>query len=199
MKIISAHSRRAGYTLIELMFAISAALTVTGAIVLLMVQAGLEQRKGLASATVEMKAHALESQIISCLRAKSVNQGIWTDVGTKVTDGAGNTLGYQAIQVSTPNSGGYITGRIQFNSAAGTVIYIPNVTSAATQDLWATNSVNSRLTKFYFSPSLNLDGSLNSSLVRVTFAMDDNGFSQQATNINPASVQRNFAVQLRND
>jgi hypothetical protein len=29
--------------------------------------------------------------------------------------------------------------------------------------------------------------------------MDDNGFSQQPTNNNPASVWRSFAVQLRND
>jgi hypothetical protein len=199
MKIFSTKSHRAGYTLIELMFAITAALTVTGAIVLLMVQAGIEQCKGLASATVEQKAYTLESQIINTLRMMSANQGFTPDYGTAVTDSGGNTLGYKSIVLFAPTNGNYLTGRIQYDPTSGAVTYIPNVTSPATQSVWATNAVNSRLTKMYFSQSFNLDGSLNSSLVRVTFAMDDNGISMQATNINPASVQRSFAVQLRND
>jgi hypothetical protein len=62
-----------------------------------------------------------------------------------------------------------------------------------------TNSPTVALTKLYFSTSFNLDGSQNNSLVNVVFQMNDNGFSQQSPINNPASIMRNFSVQMRND
>ena len=62
-----------------------------------------------------------------------------------------------------------------------------------------TNSPNVVLRRFYFSSSLNLDGSQNNSLVNVTFQMDDNGYSKQNTAYNIANIYRSFSVQMRCD
>jgi hypothetical protein len=65
--------------------------------------------------------------------------------------------------------------------------------------LWMTNSAAAVLTELYFSTSFNLDGSQNNSLLNVVFQMNDNGFSRQNPTNNPASLFRNFSVQMRND
>lgn len=199
MKLFAIRTGRRGFTLMELMFAVSIGIVAMGGVVLLLVQAGLEHRNGLANATVEENAYVLEAQMTSCLRSKSSTQGITPDYSTAVTDGGGVTLGYRSIFVFTPTNNTYITGRIQYDATSGAVVCIPNVTQPTAQSLWATNRINSRLNNLYFSSSYNLDGSLNASLVRVTFDMDDNNFSLQATNRNAAHVYRSFAVQLRTD
>ena len=199
MKMLSLRSPRRAFTLMELMFAVSIGIMVMGGIMLLLVQVGVEQRNGLASATVELNGYVLESQITSCLRSKSGTQGFTPDYATAVTDGGGNPLGYKSIFVFSPTTNGYVMGRIQFDSASGVVRFIPDVSSPNTQSLWATNSINSRLNALYFSNSYNLDGSLNASLVRVSFDLDDNGISMRSTNNNPTRAFRSFAVQLRSD
>ena len=199
MKIFPNPSARRAFTLIELLFSISVGLVVAGAVVYLLFQTATEQRLGLVNTTVEEKAYVLQANLISCLRAVSVNQGIQPNYSD--TNAAG---GYQSIFVFTPTTNsaymsGYVRGFIQFTPASGQVVYTPDVTAPAVQSMWMSNSATCRLTNFQFTTSVNLDGSQNNSLVNVSFTMDDNFFSQRSPTNNPARVWRNFSVQMRND
>jgi len=203
MKTISTHiasriSRRA-FTLVELMVATAVGVGLAGSVVLLMAQAATEQRNGFADMTVEERAYTLQAKITTCLRSMSANQGLTPNYSSGLYDANGNLLGYQSVFVFSPTNGAYITGNINYNSATGAVIYVPNVVNPSTQILWMSNSSTAVLTQFCFSTSFNLDGSQNSSLVNVLFKMNDNGFSQQNPINNPTSLYRNFSVQMRND
>jgi prepilin-type N-terminal cleavage/methylation domain-containing protein len=198
MKLSATPVSRHAFTLVELMFAISIGLVVAGSAVMLIYQSAREQRRGLAAASVEAKSHLLQSKISACLRSASGNQGITPDYSTKVLDSGGNILGYQTIIVFAPTNGGYVSGRIRYTAEAGSVVYTPNVATAA-EELWMTNSASCRLTNFLFNTSFNLDGSINSSLVNVSYLMDDNNYSTANQTNNPASILRSFSIQMRND
>lgn len=199
MKISPPTFFRRAFTLIELMFAVSIGLVVVGAAVMLIYQSAKEQQRGLAAVSVEITSHLLESKISACLRSASGNQGATLDRSTVVIDAVtGNTNGYESIFVFTPTNGAYTLGSIRYTAASGSVVYKRDVTAAA-QELWMTNSATSRLTNFLFNTSFNLDSSFNSSLVNISFLMDDNGFSTRSPSNNPANVFRNFSIQMRND
>lgn len=197
MKLFSNVFSNRAFTLIELMFATSVGLVVAGSVVMLMFQSAQEQKRGMAAAGVEVKAHLLEAKISACLRSASGNQGITPDYSTTVVDAFGLPA-YESIIFFTPTNGGYVQGRIKYNAASGQVIYIPNIATAA-QEIWMTNSTSCRLTNFLFRTSNNLDSSPNSSLVSISFLVDDNGYAPQNRTNNPASVFRDFFIQMRND
>ena len=208
MKLISARFstgvRRGGFSLTELMIALGVGLPVAGAVVLLFVQAALEQRRGLADTTVEENAYILQARITSCLRSMSCSGGLATSNPVN-----GSPLHFQTISVfhaNPTNSSSYTREQISFVST-NQVIYIPDMSPAASanQIVWMTNSPTMVLRQLCFNTSSNPDGSLNSSLVNVCFQMDDNGYSQQgptnnpASIDNPASIERSFSVQMRSD
>ena len=182
------------FTLIELMFAMSVGLVVAGSIVMLLVQSGLEQRKGLVHATLEEKSYILQSKISTALRSVSATQGVTPDYST-----GDATNGFATINFSSLANGVYTPGKISFDAVTGRVLYTPNNTVVTSNELWMTNSPMCQLTYLRFNTTYNLDGSQNSSLVNVLFKMDDNGYSMQKTNVNLASIWRSFAIQIRND
>jgi prepilin-type N-terminal cleavage/methylation domain-containing protein len=188
-----------GFTLVELLVAITVGVGLSGAVVMLLVRCATEQRNGLADTTVEAAAYALEANITGCLRSMSANQGLTPNYASAISDTNGNLLGYQSVFVFYPSNGTYTTASISYDPSSGQVLYTSNTLTPSTQTLWMTNSAAVALTEFYFSTSLNLDGSQNNSLVNVVFQMNDNGFSQQSPVNNPASIMRNFSVQMRND
>jgi type II secretory pathway pseudopilin PulG len=192
----STFSRRA-FTLIELLFATSVGLVVAGSVVLLLFQSAREQKRGLVNATVEENAYILQSKITAALRSASADRGLDPDYTSSVVDAGGTTLGYQSVKLTNPTNGA--TARISYTPATGRVIYTPNVAAPTTQELWMTNGASCRLTNLLFNTTFKLDGTVNSSLVGVSFLMDDNGYSQQNRTNNPASVLRNFCIQMRND
>ena len=203
MKTVSANitarfSQRA-FTLAELMVATAVGLGLSGTVVLLLVQTATEQRSGFAATTVEEKAYLLQANITSCLRSMSANQGLTPNYSSGVFAAGGILLGYESVFMFYPTNGAYNTASITYNPSVGQVIYTPNILSPTTQVLWMTNSSTAMLTEFYFTTSLNLDGSQNNSLVNVVFQMNDHGFSQQSPTNNPASIFRNFSVLMRND
>jgi hypothetical protein len=195
---VSRISRRA-FTLMEMMFATTIGLGLAGTVVLLLVQSATEQRNGFADTTVEEKAYMLQANITSCLRSMSASYGLTPNYSSGLVNSNGNLLGYQTISVFFPTNGAYITATISYNASSRTVIYTPNDATPSTQIVWMTNSATAALTELYFTTSYNPDGSQNNSLVNVLFQMNDNGFSQQPTNNNTASIFRNFSVQMRND
>jgi hypothetical protein len=204
MKIVSAKFstvvRRGGFALTELMISLSVGLPVAGAVVLLLVQASFEQRRGFADTTVEESAYILQARIASCLRSMSSSEGLTPNYSSGAYDGNGNLLGYQTVFVFYANTNGsYTRGQISFNSNLGQVIHTPNALAPANQIVWMTNSPTMVLHQLFFNTSFNPDGSLNSSLVNVRFQMDDNGYSKQNLTNSPASIERNFSVQMRND
>jgi len=190
---------RRGFTLVELLIAITVGIGLSGTVVLLLVQSATEQRNGLADMTVEEAAYTLEGNITACLRSMSANQGLTPNYGSGLLDTNGNLLGYQSVFLFYPSNGTYITASISYDPSSGQVLYTSNTSASSTETLWMTNSPTVALTKLYFSTSFNLDGSQNNSLVNVVFQMNDNGFSQQSPINNPASIMRNFSVQMRND
>jgi hypothetical protein len=191
-------SRRA-FTLVEVLFASFIGMGLAGTVVLLMAQSATEQRDGYADTSVEEQAYTLKANVTSCLRSMSANYGFTPIWATGFFNTNGTLLGYQSIFIFYPTNGAYNTATIAYNSSTGQVIYTPNVTTPSIQMVWMSNTVSTVLTEFYFTSSLNLDGSQNNSLVNVFFQMNDNGFSMQPTNNNPASIFRNFSVQMRND
>jgi type II secretory pathway pseudopilin PulG len=193
-------SKRA-FTLVELMVATTVGIGLAGIVVLLLVQSAAESRNGFADTTVEEKAYTLQANITSTLRSMSASMGFNPNYASSPLDTNGNPLinEFQTITVFYPTNGGYIDATISFNPSTGTVIFTPNDAFPAKQVVWMTNSATARLTKFYLAGSQNLDSSQNNSLVNVVFAMNDNGFSQQPANNNPANLYRTFSVQMRND
>jgi prepilin-type N-terminal cleavage/methylation domain-containing protein len=196
---IAARISRRAFTLVELMVAITVGLGLAGTVVLLLLQSATEQRHGFADTTVEEKAYTLQANLTTCLRSMSATMGITPNWPSLLNDSNGNLLGYQSIFLFYPTNGAYISANISYNSSSGQVIYTPNLLTPSTQMVWMTNTATAALTKLYFSSSFNLDGSQNNSLVNVVFQMNDNGFSQQNPTNNPASIFRNFSVQMRND
>ena len=187
-------SRRA-FTLVELMVATAASIGLVGLVALMLLESAIEQRYAYANTTVEEKAYVLQANLIKCLRTMSGTQGVSPDYSS----GPSPSGPYASIKVFYPTNGAYIQGSITFDPASGRVLYIPNILAPTTNYLWMSNSSTAVLTSLSFSTSQNLDSSQNNSLVNVLFQMNDNGFSQQGTVNNPASIFRNFSVQLRND
>ena len=192
-------SRRA-FTLVELLVAAALGSVLAGTVLLLLCQTATEQRCGFADMTVEEQAYTLQANITSCLRSMSANQGMTPNYSSGLYNGSGNLLGYTSVFLFYPATNGtYITGNISYNSVSGTVTYTSNVLAPSIQTVWMSNNAAATLTELCFSSSFNLDGSQNNSLVNVLFQMNDNGFSQQNPVNNPASIYRNFSVQMRND
>jgi len=196
--ITSRFSQRA-FTLAELMVATGVGLSLGGIVVLLLVQTATEQRSGFAESTVEEKAYILEANITACLRGMSANQGLTPNYSSGLLTANGILLGYESVFMFCPTNGAYNTASISYSPSSGQVIYTPNILNSSTQMVWMSNSSTAILTEFYFTTSFNLDGSQNNSLVNVVFQMNDNGFSQHNPTNNPASIFRNFSVQMRND
>jgi prepilin-type N-terminal cleavage/methylation domain-containing protein len=196
---IAAPISRQGFTLVELMVATAVGIGLAGTVVLLLLQSATEQRNGFADTTVEEQAYRLQANITSCLRSMSANQGLTPNYSSALYNTNGNLLGYQSVFVFYPTNGGYITASISYNSSTGQVIYTPNIATPSIQTQWMTNNASAVITEFCLSTSFNLDGSQNGSLVNVLLQMNDNGFSQQNPANNPASIYRNFSVQMRND
>jgi len=197
---IAASIPRRAFTLIELMVATAVGIGLAGTVMLLLLQDATEQRNGYADTTVEQEAYTLQANITSCLRSMSASEGLTPSYSSGLYNTNGNLLGYQSVFLFYPTNGGYNTATITYNSSTGQVLYNPNVAASTTQAVvWMTNSATTALTEFYINTSFNLDGSQNNSLINVAFQMNDNGFSQQNANNNPASIFRNFSVQMRND
>jgi prepilin-type N-terminal cleavage/methylation domain-containing protein len=197
-RIAAPVSRRA-FTLVELMVATAVGVGLAGTVVLLLVQTATEQRNGFADTGVEEQAYMLQANITTCLRSMSANQGLTPDWSTSLYNGAGLLLGYKSVFIWYPTNGGYNMGNISYNSTSGQVVYTPNILTPSIHTQWMTNCASVVLTELCFSTSFNLDGSLNNSLVNVLIQMNDNGYSQQNPSNNPASIYRNFSVQMRND
>jgi len=199
MKLISARFstevRRGGFSLTELMIAVGVGLPVAGAVVMLLLQASFEQRRGLADTTVEQSAYVLQTRITSCLRSMN---SLTPEYSSGVYDGT-NLLGYQIVYVFHANTNGIpTTERIRFvTNLTGQVIYTPDMAILTNQVMWMSNSPTVVLRQLYFNTSPKMDGSLDSSLIRVCFEMDDNGYSKQSPTNNPADIYRSFAIQMR--
>ena len=190
-------SRRA-FTLVEILIAVAVGTVLGGTVLLLLCQTATEQRNGLADMAVEEQAYKLQANVTACLRSMSANQGMTPNYSSGYYDNNGNLLGYQSVFIFYPTNGSYITGNISYNASTGQVAYTTNISESSAQIVWMSNSPTAALTEFCLSSSFNLDGSQNNSLVNVSFQMNDHGFSQQGATNNPASVFRNFSVQMRN-
>ncbi len=190
-----------GFTLPEVLVAGSIGVIITGFIMTLLLDSGAEARMGLGVATVEDQAYYIEGQLTKNLRSMSANQGITPDRSTMCYAANGAFLGYQgvyAFQILT--NGTTVTEHIFFDPTHGTVTCVTNTAAVASSTvLWFTNSPNCVVSNLWFNTSANLDGSDNASLVNVVLEMNDNGYAEQNTTNNCATIYRSFAVQLRGD
>lgn len=193
-------AKLAGFTLPEVMVSSCIGAGIGGTMIFLLLQGAVEQRLGLAGATVEQQAYTLQSSILGCLRGMSANQGLSPDLTSAVNDSNGNLLGYRSVFFFNARpDGSYTREQISVSAAMDQVAYIPDVTVPTHSIVWFKNSTNVALRQLCFNTSFNPDGSLNSSLVNVQFLMDDNGASRQPTNRNSTSIYRTFSVRLRGD
>ena len=197
----STEVRRGGFTVTELMVAFGVGLPLAGAVVLLLLQASFEQRRGFADSTVEQSAYVLQSRITSCLRSMSCG-GAFAPVDSTVVYDTDNTLlGYQTVSVfhANPTNGSLTRAQISFNPSSGQVTYTPDMSAPGSQIVWMTSGSTVALRQLCFITYQNFDTSLNNSLVTVLFEMDDNGHSQQGTTNNLADICRSFSIQMRSD
>src|SRR5450432_1380274 len=91
--------RRQAFTLVEVMIAMGVGMVLAGSIMILLVQASLEQRKGLSDTTVEENAYKLQTRLINCLRGASSTQGMTISSTTSTTNSSGQILGYRTVYV----------------------------------------------------------------------------------------------------
>lgn len=210
-----AKTRRAGFTLIELMIASTVSIILIGSVLVLLIQSVKEQRLCLACATVEEKAALLQANICSCLRSNSAGMGITPDGSTAVSDANGNFLGYHAINFYNVDlAGSSHMQRIAFDPASGIVTYIPSAGPSGTVITWWTNTHTAVLSQLLFNVEQNPDLSLNSSVVSVRFEINDNLYSSSyshayttnsplstttSLSTGPASIYRSFSVKLRSN
>jgi hypothetical protein len=198
---IANRSRARAFTLPEVLVAGSIGVIITGFIMALLLDSGAEARMGFGVATVEDQAYYVEGQLTRNLHAMSANQGITPDQSTMCYAPNGSFLGYQGIyafQILT--NGTTVTEHIVFDPTHGTVTCVTNTAAAATSTVrWFTNSANCVVSNLWFNTSVNLDGSDNASLVNIGLEMNDNGYAEQNSTNNCATIYRSFSVQLRGD
>jgi hypothetical protein len=189
---------RRGFTLVELVVASGVGMLIAGGGMLLLVEASKETYRGMADATVEQAASDLESRIFRCLRSMSASEGVvYTTPGSV---GPGGYQGYQRIIVARGPTPDYPREELRFDASAAQAVYLPNRSISSTSQLFMNSRSNVVvLRNLCFFPSFKQDGTPDNSLVNVVVEVDDAGYARRSGSVNPARIQRTFAVKMRNN
>ena len=185
-----------GFTLIELMVAVSVGTMVIAGPMLLLLESAREQRRGLADATVEQAAGKLQSQLVGYLRPMSANESVI--FSAPATNSAGAIIGFTSIIMAAGPAPDYPRQQITFDAADGKVMYYLDRSLPNTAILIVQNQSNMVVRQVCFSPSLKMDGTPDNALINVLIQLDDNGSSGRTVTPNPASIWRTFSVRMRN-
>jgi hypothetical protein len=188
--------RTAGYTIVELVMASFIALLVLGALMMLLLQMGTEQKYSLTDALLQSQAGLTQDMLAQKLRSMSVTESaIFTD------SVSGKPGCYRSIIVARGQTPVYPREAIYFNSTNFTLIHDPNRNVANDQIILYKPDGFVVLRDLYFYPSLKTGNVTDGTAVNVVMLFDDDGYStRKGTNgvIKRTSIYRYFTIKFRN-
>jgi hypothetical protein len=179
----------------ELIFAGSITVLALGSLALIMVQTAVEQRQGLAQASLEQEANHVVDRLAVLLRSMSASESAL--FGNPLTS---NPNYYRRLIVAQGESASQPREEILFVANLNCLLHRSDVTRTNVVVLSAP-SATSVLRDLYFYPSFKNDGSLDSTTLNVALRVDDNGYGGRRSPLGtsrPFSVSRYFAVKMRN-
>ncbi|NGO38148.1 hypothetical protein G4L39_01895 [Limisphaera ngatamarikiensis] len=186
-----------GYTLVELMVAVSIGILLAGGGVFLLVEAARENLRTVADATVEQESAQLQARIQGLLRQMSSAEGAVFIL--PVSEVVGLPTGFQAVIVGRGPTPDFPRAELRFDPQTGRVWFRENRLQPATETtLFENRPGRVVLRQLVFAPSLKADGSTDNGLIRVFMEMDDDGFGRRRPEMNSARVLRSFVVKMRN-
>ena len=195
----SRSARPRGFTLPELMVAVSIAMLISGTTMLLLVQSAQTNASVFSDASLEEAANLLQSKIASHVRTMGGGGGAQAAIYTNLTGSVAPPGLFYVLRVpyTLTGIGNVAMEQIRYDPNAGTISYVSNYAAASCipEILLATNA-NVRVGTFGFFPSIkgNGDNTLDNSLANVNVELiHTTYFPKTKTNI----VWRTFSVRMR--
>jgi hypothetical protein len=167
-----------------------------GAVLMLTLQMGKEQRLGLADGAVQSQAGIVQDQLALRLRSMSVNES-----ALFVDPVPGKAGCYRRIIVARGPSSTHPREELYFNATNRCLIYDPNRNVANNETVLYRPDTFVTLRDLYFYPSLKTGNLPDSSTLNVVMQFDDNGFATRKGTNNvskPTTINRYFTVKFRN-
>ena len=192
-------ARTRGFTLVEVMIASVIALFVVVGVIGIMLQVGVEQRRGAADALLEQQAGLLQDHMTLTLRSMSAREGAHF---TEPVLGAGGTpIGFGRVIVARGTAPDFPREELRWDRSTGAAIHDPDRAQSGNERVVFDSNVSVVLRHLVFSPSIKPDGSPDASLIHVWMEMDDNAWGNRRTATGVATntvVQRFFSIKMRN-
>jgi type II secretory pathway pseudopilin PulG len=188
--------RRAGMTLVEVLFASAIGVTIIAGLMVLMLDVVREQRKTLADASLEQAAGNLQDQLSRAVRGMSATESvIFGD--RAVENGAGV---YRKIIVAKGQAPDYPREEIAFRTTDNSVVYDPNRAVVGDEICFFKTNAVVAIRKLFFYPSLKSGGVPDSSTLNIWLEMDDCGASgrRMGDAFKTNTIVRTFTVKMRN-
>ncbi|MGO9203042.1 MAG: prepilin-type N-terminal cleavage/methylation domain-containing protein [Limisphaerales bacterium] len=189
---------RGGFTLSEVMIAMSIGLLVGGTTLLLLIQSAQTNAMVFSDVTLDEAANTLQSKIVSHIRAMGGGGGAQGAVYTNLP-GAVAPPGlcyYLRVPYQMADVGSTALAQIGYDPASGTITYCTNYTSPTGQEILLSTNANVTVASFGFFPSIkgNGDNTLDLTLANVEIELvHTTFFPMPKTN----TVWRTFSVRMR--
>lgn len=186
-----------GHTLVELMVALSIGVVLAGGGVFLLIEAARENLRTVADATVEHEAALLQARLTRLLREMSCAEGaVYFLPAATVFD---MPTAYHGLIVARGPSPDFPRAELRYDTANGRLWFRENRASASTEvTLFENRPGRVLLRQVQWAPGIKADGSTDSTVIRIFFRMDDDGFGRRPSDVNSSQVFRSFAVKMRN-
>jgi hypothetical protein len=190
--------RRGGFTVPELMVAVSIAMLISGTTMLLLIQSAQTNAAVFSDASLEEAANSLQSKITSHVRAMGGGGGAQGAVYTNLTGAVAPPGLYYALRVpyTMTSIGNTTMEEIAFNPNQGQIFYRPDYRANANVEVLLATNANVTVGTFGFFPSIkgNGDNTLDLTLANVELELiHTTYFPRTKTNI----VWRTFSVRMR--
>ncbi len=178
----------------EVMMAASVSVLVVGAILTLVFQMALEQKRGLADGSVQSRAGLVQDRVAQILRSMSATES------TEFVDAvSGNPTFFRRVIVATNASSP--RQQLYFDANTGKLYHDPNRNVNGDEVVLFKPDKMTALRDVYFYPALKAGNVLDRATINVVMKFDDDGYSTRRASTNSFKkipVNRYFTVRYRN-